>query len=575
MATWNLKDIYDFSKTDNILNDLEKKVAKFKKWREKLSEDLSEKEFLEILNQKSEMATLTAKVSSYADLWLSENTADPESNAHVVKISEQLTDLGNQTMFFSLWFKEIDDNTAEKFIQLDDGYAHMLKRIRDFKDHTLKEKEEQIINLKDLSGPDLLSRLYDVITNQFMFDWEGKQVQQPEITKFYTDSDPKKREKAYKIVLARYQKEESLLTEVYKGIVNDWRNENMKLRNYPNPINVRNKGNDIPDEAIEALLKVVKKNTKIFQDYFQLKAKILRVKKFKRFDLYAPYSAKEKEYDYETSRRIVLDTFKEFSQEAYDMAIKLFKENHIHSDLVANKRTGAFCYSIAPKITPYVLLNHTGKPRDLATMAHELGHAIHSIAANKQNIFSFHAELPLAETASVFAEQILSDRLLKDANKEQQITLRMRKMDDSYATIMRQAYFVMFENKAHEMIGKGATVDDLNKAYMQNLRNQFGKSVDVSDEFMHEWKYIPHIFHTPFYCYAYSFGNLLVLSLYKMYQNEGKEFIPKYFNILSAGSSKSPQNILSDVGIDITKESFWQQGFDVLKEEYEELKKLV
>lgn len=574
MVTWNLNNIYDFSKTEELLDELRKDTEAFVTIRKKL-DVLTPEEFLNILKSKEHTAEISSKLSAYAELWLSENTADPKRNAHVAKLSENLTDLENQTLFFSLWFKSLDDKKAKVFIDYCKEYKHMLVRIREFKPHTLLEKEEQIINIKDLSGGDLIVRLYDIITNQFTFEWEGKTVQQPELTKYFTDKDPKKREKAYTQVMARYKQEEAVLTEIYKGIVSDWRNENLKLRNYATPIQVRDKSNDIPSEAITALLNVVQRNKSLFHDFFKVKAKVLGVDKLRRFDLYAPYPLPEKTYDFETSKRLVLDTYKAFSEDAYAHANKVFEEQHVHSDLIDNKRSGAFCYSITPSMTPFVLLNHTDKLRDVSTMAHELGHAMHSMFAKDQSIYSFHAELPLAETASVFGEQLLSKQLLKNANDEEKKALLMKKMDETYATIMRQAYFILFEKKAHDMIEQGATVDDLNAAYRENLNEQFEDSIIISDDFNHEWKYIPHIFHSPFYCYAYSFGNLLVLALYKMYKEQGKEFVPKYIKILSSGSSKRPQEILADVGVDITKESFWQQGFDVLAQDLELLKKLV
>ena len=191
-----------------------------------------------------------------------------------------------------------------------------------------------------------------------------------------------------------------------------------------------------------------------------------------------------------------------------------------------------------------------------------------------QTNFTYHSALPMAETASIFGEMILSQRLLKESSDDEKVAILVRNLDSQYASIIRQAYFILFEIEAHEKIAEGVTVKELNERYMANLKEQFGDSMTIPDVFQHEWKYIPHIYHTPFYCYAYAFGNLLVLALYKMYEQQGKEFVPKYLKILSYGGSESPQTVLSEVGIDITKEEFWQQGFDIIKEEIEELKRL-
>ena len=200
-------------------------------------------------------------------------------------------------------------------------------------------------------------------------------------------------------------------------------------------------------------------------------------------------------------------------------------------------------------------------------MAHELGHAIHAMLAEHHNVFTFHSSLPLAETASTFGEMMLVDQLLaKETDESVRRDLLFRQVDDSYATIMRQAYFALFERQAHQMIKENASVDELAAAYLENLKAQFGDSIEVSDEFKWEWVSIPHIYHTPFYVYAYTFGQLLVLSLYKQYKAEGDAFKPRYLKILSAGGSKAPEKILSEAGIDIRSAEFWQGGFDVIKD---------
>jgi oligoendopeptidase F len=223
-------------------------------------------------------------------------------------------------------------------------------------------------------------------------------------------------------------------------------------------------------------------------------------------------------------------------------------------------------------MTPYVMLNYTGDARDIATMAHELGHAVHGMMADHHSVFTFHSTLPLAETASVFGERILSDALMsQERSKAVRQGLLLSQLDDIYATVLRQAYFVRFETLAHQMIGEGATAEQVAKAYMKELRQQFGKAVKVPQEFEWEWLTIPHIFASPFYCYAYSFGNLLVLALYRMYREQGSTFVPRYLDLLSTGGSQSPQQILAKVGVDMTSVNFWQSGFDQIGEMIEQL----
>ncbi len=254
----------------------------------------------------------------------------------------------------------------------------------------------------------------------------------------------------------------------------------------------------------------------------------------------------------------------------------MIEKKHIDSELRDSKQGGAFCSTITPKIDPFVLLNFDGTIRDISTMAHEFGHAIHSVLASDKPISVQHAPLPLAETASVFGEMLLNDKIFNSVAVSEKKILLAEQIDDFYATIMRQTYFTIFEVSAHDSISENnaTTIDELADLYLGNLKEQFGDSVKITDDFKYEWLYIPHIYHSPFYCYAYSFGNLLVMSLYQKYKNEGRDFIPKYTRILSSGGTKKPEDLLMDEGIDITKESFWQKGFDLVNDKIAELRSI-
>jgi oligoendopeptidase F len=293
-----------------------------------------------------------------------------------------------------------------------------------------------------------------------------------------------------------------------------------------------------------------------------------------RYHLYAPHRTEHKSYRYQDAVRMVLAAYRNFSPRLADLAERVVQEHHIDARTKPGKIGGAYCYSVAPGMTPYVLLNFTGVARDIATMAHELGHAVHGLLAAGHSVFTFHSTLPLAETASVFGERILSDALVnQERDKKARQGLLLNQLDDIYATVLRQAYFVKFENKAHEMVAQGATVEDLANIYLADVRKQFGKGIKVPDEFRWEWLTIPHIFASPFYCYAYSFGNLLVLALYRMYQKEGTAFVPKYLDLLSTGGSEAPQAILAKVGVDMASEEFWQTGFDTIRSMVDQLER--
>ena len=578
MVKWDLGDIYsslDSKSLEKIFSELNKNVSSFEKNRSKLNDTISGKEVYELICKLEDISNIESRLGSFVGLKVSENTSDHESQALSSKVEQFLTEISNKLMFFSLWWKDIDDENAKRILKDLGKHSEMMGRSRRFNKYALSESEEKVMNIKDSTGSSAMINIYEIITNAYTYDFNGKKgLSREEVSENVKNPNPKLREKAYETLLGRYGDEESVLGEIYRSVVLDWVNEGVKLRKYSSPISVRNLGNNIPDKTIDALLNVCRKNVTILQEYFRLKAKILKMKKLRRYDLYAPLNDVSKDYKFEEAKGIVFNVFKDFDDEFYEKAKRMFDKKHVHSDIQKGKRDGAFSLSIVPELDPYVLLNYVGKYKDVTTMAHELGHAIHDMMAEDKTIFDFHAPIPLAETASIFSEMLLEEKLLKDGmEKDEKIDLLATQLDGIYASIIRQAYFTLFEIKAHEMIREGCTVKDLNKEWMRNLKEQFGNSVELNDVFQHEWKYIPHIYHTPFYCYAYAFGNLLVLSLFNMYKKEGKSFIPKYKKILSYGGSKAPGDVLKEVGIDISKEEFWQSGFAVINEMVENLKK--
>jgi oligoendopeptidase F len=319
-------------------------------------------------------------------------------------------------------------------------------------------------------------------------------------------------------------------------------------------------------------LNVCKRNAQVFQRFFRLKARLLGMPKLRRYDIYAPVAKSAKTYTFGQAAEMVLDSFSSFHPDFGILARRVLDQNHLDSEVRQGKQSGAFMASVTPGMTPWVKINYQGRADDVATLAHELGHAIHAMLAGHHSVFTYHSSLPLAETASTFGEMILVDKLLAGKIDEQvRRDLLFRQMDGAFATIMRQAFFAQFERQAHEMVRNNASVDELSAAYLENLKEQFGDAVELSEEFKWEWVSIPHIYHTPFYVYAYAFGQLLVLSLYQQYKAEGKTFKQRYIKILSTGGSQAPVQICAEAGIDIRSEEFWQGGFDVLNGLVEQL----
>ena len=561
---------------DSLLADLESKVAEIEAARLTLAPSMPSQDLLALLRLTEVVVQGSSRLGAYAYLRYSENTKDAEARSLKTRMEERLTGLSNRLLFFELWWQSVDETNAARLMADAGDLRYHLETIRRFKPHTLSEPEEKIVNLKNITGRSAVYTLYDIVTNGFTFtmvvDGKNKIVNREELMTYVRSPKASVRQAAYQELYRVFTTQRDLLGEIYKTLVNDVKSENLGLRRFSAPIASRNLSNDVPDQAVDVLLASCAKNASIFQQYFSLKAKICNIKPMNRYHLYAPHRTESKTYKYADAVTMVLDAYRGFSPRLADLAEQVFHDRHIDAPTRPGKLGGAYCYSIVPGMTPYVMLNYTEEARDIATMAHELGHAVHGMLAKNHSVFTFHSTLPLAETASVFGERILSDALMsQERNKAVQQGLLLSQLDDIYATVLRQAYFVRFEKLAHQMIADGATADQLAKSYGQELRQQFGKAVRVPDEFQWEWLTIPHIFASPFYCYAYSFGNLLVLALYRMYKEQGASFVPKYLDLLATGGSQSPQQILATVGVDMTSESFWQAGFDTIREMVEQL----
>ena len=570
---WDLTDVItapDGKPLNELYAELEAYVSAIETIRPKLSDDISESDFNHALDLSQQLTTTVNRLGSYAGLWFSEDTQNQAALAFQGKIEQITTEAQNRALFLPLWWKNLTETSAARLINsAPANLRYYLKQQRKTRRHVLAERDEQIINIKDVNGSNALTTIYAMHTNKYKFrlhvDGEDRELTRDALMTHVRKADASLREKAYQEMYRVYSEDGLMLAQIYTHLVRDWHDEQVKLRGHTSPISVRNLRNDIPDEVTETLLQVCRENTPVFQRWMRVKAKLLELVKLRRYDIYAPLSRAEQKYTYTEAVALVLDTFEQFSPQIATAARRIFEDNHIDSEIRAGKRGGAFCASVLPQLTPYVLINYAGDIRDVATLAHELGHAVHSMMAKHHSVLTFHSTLPLAETASTFSEMLLTDRLMEnnpDTTVRRELIANV--LDDNYATIMRQAYFTMFEQQAHKMIQADASADELNRAYMDNLEEQFGDSVDLSEDFQWEWISIPHIYYSPFYCYAYSFGQLLVLAMYQRYREHGADFIPHYLKILRYGGSASPEHILSEAGIDISAPEFWQGGFNYI-----------
>jgi oligoendopeptidase F len=583
---WRLEDVlpaHSGKIFTSFLEQFESMIVEFESQRTHLSDRLSTESFLQILDQYEKIQRMAARLGSFGYMYFSEDTKSQESRTFKARAEEINTDAANRILFFELWWKKLDEQRSRELIDRAGAHSYFLERLQKTKPFTLPEEVEQAINLKDSTGKIALLQLYHQIRDSFTYQIkirsETRTLTEEQLRDLFYSPSREERGAAYEAQLLKFKENTDVLGEIYKALVRDWRNEGIKLRKYSSPISIRNLANDVSDEAVETLLQVCRENASIFQEFFRLKAKILNLDDFARYDLYAPYPKREeKRYSWEEAVKLVLDTFRSFDQEFADMAAKVFSTNHIDAETREGKLSGAYCMSTTPDTVPYILTSFTGKSRSVSTLAHELGHAVHSQLAAKKgnNQLTFEPPLPLAETASVFGEMILTDRLMAVADENTRRALLLEFLDDAYATVQRQAYFVLFEKEAHEKVASGINVDDLSEVYLNNLKDQFGTAMAVPDYFKYEWNVIPHIYQTPFYCYAYAWGNLLVLSLYREFREEGAaSFAPRYMKILSYGGSKSPEKILLEAGFDIKSRDFWQTGFDELNRSVSELRKVI
>ena len=584
-TTWNLSELLPDTREETLAERfaaLESAVAAFEGRRAELDPGIEPRRLLEILQEYEAIIEAAWLLSGHASMAFSADTQSRSALALRTRVEELLTSLFNRILFFTLWWRALPEESAERLLPPRETHPderHYLSELRRFAPFTLDERSEQLINVKDANGVNALLTLYSMLTNRLEFrlevEGETRTLTRDELVRYAYDPDPEVRAAAYRELYRVYGAEATVLGQLYVHRVRDWYAENVELRGMSAPIAARNLANDVPDEAVDTLLEVCRDHRGLFHRYFGLKARWLGLERLRRYDLYAPVGGSDREIPYGEAVRLVLDTFGDFHPRFAELAERVFAEEHIDAEVRKGKRGGAMCSTVLPDLTPWVLVNYTGRLRDVATLAHELGHAIHSMLAAEHSVLTQQASLPLAETASVFGEILVTDRLLeRESDPLARRELLIKQVDDIYATVLRQSYFVLFERTAHEEVRAGRSTDELEGLYLESLAEQFGEAVELVDDFRYEWLSIPHIYHTPFYCYAYSFGQLLVLALYRRYQREGEAFKPGYLRLLAHGGAARPEEILGEAGIDMRDAEFWRGGFRVVEEMIEELEAL-
>ncbi len=590
LSGWDLSDLLEDPSEEGAARELEgieEDVVRFESHRENLSPTMAPEDFLALMYEYEALVDRIATVAAFAHLRFCSDTQSSSAVSLRSHVHRLVTEAQNRMLFFELWWQDLDDAAADRLLPGGEGgaeqdaarkadFRHYLFNLRRFKPHTLDERSEQIINVKNTDGISTVVTIYQMLTNRLEFhpeiDGERQALTDGEVRSQFYSTDPDVRVEIHRELFRVYEKESAVLAQIYSSRVRDWHAEYVRLRGYASPISVRNYRNDLPDEAISTLLDVVQGNVHLFHRYFRLKGQWLGFEPLRRYDLYAPLATSSRTIPFDECVDSVLETFAGFDSHLAELAERVLRENHLDSEIRRGKRNGAFCATVLPKFTPWVMINYAGRVREVASLAHELGHAVHSMLASGHSHLTQHSVLPLAETASVFAEMLMTQRLLdRESDPLARRELLAAAMDDVYAAILRQTYFVRFELAAHQAVLDNKSADDLHEIYLENLREQFGDSMVVAPEFRYEWLTIPHLFRTPFYCYAYSFGQLLVLALYRRYQEIGDAFKPGYLRMLAHGGSARPLEILREMNVDVTDPAFWQSGFDVIRDMLEEL----
>ncbi len=350
-----------------------------------------------------------------------------------------------------------------------------------------------------------------------------------------------------------------------------------RLRGFDTPEASRHLGNEVDPAVVEAMVETCVENYGVVSEYYDLKRRLLGVDELTHYDRYAPITGDTSDVPFDEAKGLVLDSFDGFAGELRDAAEPFFTKRWIDAALAEHKQGGAYCAGVTPGLHPYVFMNYMGKPRDVMTLAHELGHGVHDVLAGKQSLLNYHPVLPLAETASTFAEMLVFDKLRSTLDSpEERLALLCGKVEDTFATVFRQIAMYRFELRAHRLRREEGeqTVEDYSAAWQETQQEMYGDSLTLGEEHAAWWLYIPHIFRVPFYVYAYAFGELLVLSLYGQYKRTGEAFVPRYFDLLSAGGSEAPAELVTRMGFDIASRDFWQAGCDLIGDAVEEAKAL-
>jgi len=521
-----------------------------------------------------------SKIRSFVYCLASADTQNELYQKERGRITEVGSHFRQKTLFLDIQLKQVPDSVFQTWMDSSElaEWQYHLKTLRQERPFTLTEPEESWITIKSLTGKNAWVQFYDQITSRFQYsipEVSDKPLNESEVRSLRYSEKREIRELATRALAKNYEENSPVLTPIYENIFKDHLVESQK-RGYQSPISPVNLGNDLSDEVVETLLRATEKHYPLAQRYYNLKKKVLGLSDLKSWDLYAPLTKNTHQVSWPEAKTLVTEAYRYFDPEFGSLTEQFFEKNYIEAENRPGKRGGAYCITFGSKENPRVFMTYTASPRDISTIAHEFGHAIHFFYSKNQRNLNGHAVLPLAETASVFGEMLLTKHYLaKVDSKEQKRQLLAQKIEDMTATVFSQNVYIRFEQKAYQALSeKKLGTEDFSAIWSEEFKKFYGGTIDYYEGSRFIWQAIPHFIHTRFYCYSYTFGELLSLSLYGLYeQNPTEEFKTKFKALLTNGCTNSPQALLSPFGIDLSQESFWNQGFKTMESFIDEFEK--
>jgi oligoendopeptidase F len=585
---WNLSDLYAGLDDPALDRDLQTALSRAQAFEQTyrgkvstLAPDAADS-LLKAVQELENLYEQMDRPAVYAALVHSAKTDVPEHGALLAKTREQRTAINKHLIFFDLEWIQLANAPAQALIQHPRlaEYRHFLEHKRAWKPHYLSEPEEKILDEKAVTGKAAFGRLFEETTASMKFPFADaageRSLSLQEILARLYDPDRDVRRRAAEAISHGLKDHARLLAFIFNTIVLDHQSDT-QLRHFANPMASRNLSNEIGDSVVEALLGATERNFGLVQRYYRLKGKLLRLDKLYDYDRYAPLFDDMPNCDWSTAHRIVQESYDAFSPNAGRIIRDFFAKKWIDAELRPGKRGGAFSSSAVPSVHPYILLNFTDRLRDVMTLAHELGHGLHQFLSRGQGYLQCDTPLTTAEMASVFGE-MLTFRRLQELYPEPRLRLAMLcgKIEDAFATVFRQVVMTRFEQKLHGARQKQGelSADAINQMWHAANQAMFGDSVTLTDDYAWWWLYIGHFIRSPFYCYAYAFGELLVLALYQKYKQDGPAFVPKYLQLLAAGGSDAPHVLLAKLGVDVNDPAFWELGLKLLGEMVSEAERL-